>query len=402
MKSWLLSFVWLAVGVLLAGQAVTANMGDRGWAGWPSDLPRLGPSSASALAEESWRSLQGGDIAGALRTAREAMTAAPLNVTALRALGLALARSGAHDRAFAVLAFTGGRSWRDLETHRWLFDEHLARGERAAAVADADAILRRTLDPGPINWALDRLVEEAGHPATLPPLAARLGQKPAWRGPFTHRILARADRLAAAQTLFLALKSTPNPANADDIAELTTALVAHGDVEAALDSWARLGPGARTGERLLRNGAFERAADGSLFDWRLDDGLGSSAAIEPSPSGPGSALRVSYDGFSPPSLPRQLLVLAPGRYRLTGEQRIDGVAAPGQMHWRVFCGPDERVLGEAQATPVTARGEWSKFELAFEVPAACPAQWLALAADPGERREPIDVWYDNLVLAPAS
>src|SRR5580704_2905224 len=98
----------------------------------------------------------------------------PLDLPALRALGLRLDREGRLDETDAVLAFVGRRTWRDGPTEVWLLRRRLDQDRYEEAFESADSLLRRDAD-GTTRPALFALfIAAADDVQAQPALVARL------------------------------------------------------------------------------------------------------------------------------------------------------------------------------------------------------------------------------------
>jgi hypothetical protein len=162
-------------------------------------------------------------------------------------------------------------------------------------------------------------------------------------------------------------------------------LVSVGDYDGAYGAWLSVARPRRPAAADLRDGDFAGSSDHTAFTWSAASGLGASSETEAAPR----ALRVEYDGYSAPSLPAQLLVRPRAPYLLSWRERVDP-ASPERLFWRVRCAGTDKVL--ARAPPPVAG--WRTVTLTVEPPdTGCAAQWLELAAAPGERRNPVTGSY---------
>jgi hypothetical protein len=157
--------------------------------------------------------------------------------------------------------------------------------------------------------------------------------------------------------------------------------------------------------RLVSSGAFGRA-------WELwkgfagfrgsDDGKGlydaSFAGLlgpppfnwEFSTSGPGVAernrnhsLQVDYYAHDNGNLASQLLMLKPGRYRLSMKASGDAPGEGSRLAWTVTCNAGDTALLQLPLTGVVSATK--QFSGTFTVPAnGCPAQWLRLVGIAGD------------------
>jgi hypothetical protein len=112
---------------------------------------------------------------------------------------------------------------------------------------------------------------------------------------------------------------------------------------------------------------------------------------------------VAYTGGRQSGVPaRQYLLLAPGRYELTGLARPQGIKAARGIHWTVRCVDGDKV-GNAVAKSERFLGtsDWQPFSMAVEVGGACGGHVLQLepVAEPGQIAFVSgSAWFDDLVL----
>ena len=106
--------------------------------------------------------------------------------------------------------------------------------------------------------------------------------------------------------------------------------------------------------------------------------------------GPG---RADFDGVS------QLLMLAPGSYRLTGQYKGEIEGRRG-LQWRVTCAGGEGAPLAESSMFLGMAPTWTEFAVAFTVPDAdCRAQELRLvlaARSASEQLVSGSIWYDEL------
>jgi len=86
---------------------------------------------------------------------------------------------------------------------------------------------------------------------------------------------------------------------------------------------------------------------------------------------------VQFYGRTDTDLAKQLLVLGPGRYRLsfhaTGDAGGDG---KGSMSWILRCAQDRSDIGSLNLRQITYAAK--RMQLDFSVPQGCSSQWLTL------------------------
>jgi hypothetical protein len=392
----------LALGLVFLGgqivrQGLTAeNLDDRpGAALWGGDSP-------DALSSLGRQRLLAKDAAGASRLAAAALRRAPLTASALTTWGLAQERLGHAAAASQAMTLAGRLGWRDAPTQAWLLRRDLLAFDFPDGLAHADALLRRQDVPPPILLRL--LASVAQVPQALPPLGERLAAAPAWRGAFIAYLAApaRPDITDILGAMLARLARGPTPPNGDELAVYLRALVAEQRFDDARRAWAALDPRARDAG-LIFDGDFSRPPAATPFDWSLEGGVGWTPTLTDSigEGGHGMSLNLQYDGASPSKPLRQLLVLAPGAYRLSGIVYDEVGASAGALAWTLTCVGQTQPVATQQPT-LGPKAAWRPFSLDFVVPpTGCEGQWLTLAATPGERPQEISAWYDDLSIAAA-
>lgn len=155
----------------------------------------------------------------------------------------------------------------------------------------------------------------------------------------------------------------------------------------------------------IYNGDFELPVTGLGFDWRISTPRGALVEItETYGTHGGKALHVTFNGQRVRFRHvRQPLYLEPGRYRLQGRVRPDGLRAERGLRWMVRCGESGgRLLSEGPSF-TGGSGDWQLFTQEFTIPEAdCPVQWLRLEL---EGRAELDfeaqggIWFDDLAIS---
>jgi hypothetical protein len=122
-------------------------------------------------------------------------------------------------------------------------------------------------------------------------------------------------------------------------------------------------------------------------------------------AGPGVAergdhlLQVDYFGRDTGSLASQLLMLKPGRYRLSFRASGNASGEGARLVWAVACDPGDARLLELPVTGVATAPK--KFSAVFAVPATgCPAQWLRLSGVAGDVESAQQAAISGLTLVP--
>ncbi len=397
----LLIFGLIIGAIWLAAQIVSEGLSDEFARSRPGVAVLWRPESAEALTTLAEQRLLAKDPARAAGFARKALRREPLDVAALSVLGVALDEAGYHDRAERTLAVAGDRGWRDVLTQFWLFGDRLRARRYDEAFERADVMLRRFPEFSPRFYPLIAS-EAASDPAATQALLRRLQASPDWRPRFISYLAAArgepAQRLL--EGLLGSLARAGSPPTPEEAGEVTAQLVARGEYLRAHSMWEALVPSSAS--HAIVNGSFEHAAGEGPFAWSFSNGVGWASSVETAPgANHGKALRVEYDGISPPQPVRQLLALPSGAYRLSGEFQIETSEQTGGLRWSVSCADTHQLLGAA-APPAGPSGVWQRFAFTFTAPpTGCQGQWLLLDAAPGDRSGDTVAWFDNLTLAPA-
>lgn len=357
----------------------------------------LAPDFPDAFVAQARARMRGARPAVAAWLARRALARDPLGGAALRTLGLALAATGRQGDADTVMDLAATRTWRDTLLGGWVFRRRLQQGRFGEAFDQADALLRRDVDPSLRDHLQNALLIAATDGAMRGFLVAHLAPDPDWREPFIQRLVGEADP-EAARSVLIALVTGSAPLKPGEFGPYLERRIAERRFSDALADW-RVLTGAGHGPHVPPlDGDFLDDPDGTAFTWSKAEGAGAVSEIHPAPAAIGGrALRVDYDGRSSPTLPGEMLSVAPGRYRLTGLDLMQSGDDAGRMGWAVNCADGGPLA--TRSGPPAILGGWRPFSVTFEAPdSACAAQWLRLMPGPGERPSPVVIWYARLRL----
>jgi hypothetical protein len=170
------------------------------------------------------------------------------------------------------------------------------------------------------------------------------------------------------------------------VPKLLGSLVAAGVYGKARAVWAKVSRVPIAPGQLLYDPGFTDRNSIPPFNWDLTSSAAGLAERQA-----GGRLHVIFYGQQDGMLARQLLQLAPGRYRLT-------MAASGDMvrgrsiTWSVRCDRSVTPLG-AVTLDVAVSRPWS-----FTVPSDCPAQWLQLSGVSSDVAQQADFTISGLEL----
>ena len=356
------------------------------------------PSSAEAWAALGRKGLVQGRTAAAAASARRSLSLEPFDTVALSTLGMALDRAGHSSEADKIMTVAGSLGWRDAFTQVWLFARRLSQHRYREAFERADALLRRE-EPRLQPLLFGTLISASANSHAVAALADRLETSPSWRTEFLALLCANSDPrvFAAAHEILIRLAHGPTPPLPNEVAPFVRRLVSgrnYVGAERAMNTFVK-SPTPR-GE-FVHGGDLTDAADVSPFSWSLADGIGWTASVTQNPTeARANALRIEYDGFSTPQPLRQMLVVPPGEYTLTGEALLASDAGEGRFAWKITCVDTDKSITNVRITGRSA-GKWQQFQAPFEVPSNdCPAQWLSLSAEPGDEHTDIVAWFTAL------
>lgn len=395
----LAGYAVIAAGVWLGWEVVKVPVVERAP---PALALRLAPESPEALRRAAEAELLASEWDDAAFLADRSLATAPFNARALRVRGLAAARTGATEQADQLLTLAGNWSLRDDPAHAWLVERRLRQGSYGSAFAHADTLARRRRD---LHEQVFNLFSTAAiqDPRALPPLVRLLAANPPWRPAYLGSVQRREGADALLMSLGIALQSTPSPLSDPELSRiyrswsLERRYPAIRALRAALE---RPSP-----DPAVQNGDFATPSENQSppFNWTLGTAAGLMAEIVEDDLQPGNlALRVSSNGYRQTTIARQLLLLVPGRYQLSGRYRPENVSVTA-FEWSIRCveGAPPLIivrLPRADSEP----GRWTAFASELTVPNGCTAQHLLLQPRVYDRQAPLTVWFDDISIAPAA
>lgn len=315
--------------------------------------------------------------------ARRDLARDPLDPALERDLGLSLDRAGDAADADRLMSFAASRSRRDTPTEDWLLVRRLSQGRYDEALRAADTLLRRDIDEDKRQKLFALLVAAAHYDASRPALIARLAPAPWWCLAFLRELVAHADP-ADTRRVLAALAGSGHPPEDQALAPYVDRLVDLRDYRAAARDWWTFSRPRRDPD------AVNDLRAPPPFGWSPAFGEGASSVLD------AGSLRVDYDGYAAPQLPRRLVALDPGSHRITWREHVAG---DPRMAVEVRCAGTDTIL--VAASP-QGGGAAIPRSLDFVVPPrGCEGQWIAITAIPGDRRSLVaGVFSDWALTAP--
>lgn len=347
----------------------------------PAMAHRLAPGdgriAARLAAFLSGADAKSADRGRADKLARGALLDDALAVQAVSTLGINAELRGNSAQAQRLFAYSQKLSRRDLQTQLWAIEAAVARGDIAGALHHYDVALRTSTD----SWELlfPVLGEATTDPAIRAALVGTLSQRPIWGDPFITYTAARSPDPQATAALLTDLRRTGFSIPDGARAPIINALIEQGALEEAWRFYVAGNPGAV--RYSSRDPRFTNSTDApSLLDWvPIDDGSITTSIQRDKTGG-------VFDFAAPATvggaLLRQVQLLSPGSYRITGVSSGIEQAAVALPYWSLSCRKDGKELGRV-VVPMSSQAE-GQFDGRFIVPTGCPVQVLTLIARPSD------------------
>jgi hypothetical protein len=273
--------------------------------------------------------------------------------------------------------------WRDprsLPARYFLANDYLRSGNAMAGLKEFAALA--TLVPnGPANVA-PYIAAFATNRANWPELRGVLKAEPELEDP---TLSALAKQPANADAILALADSSHRNASSPWLPPLLYGLVAAGQYDRARAIWAQVSGVRLDPRQLIYAAQFTDRSSSPPFNWAL-----TSSTVGLAERQPGGRLHVIYYGQEDGELARQLLVLAPGAYRLSMLVPA-GSGQPRPLGWTLTCAGSHNPVA-AIGMDAMARG-W-----VFTVPARCPAQNLALVGTSSDIAQQTEVTISDLTI----
>jgi hypothetical protein len=322
-----------------------------------------------------------------LAAVRRAAQDAPLAANAFVILGHQQLLDGQPARAVNTLEAGQRLDPRNSLVHLLLLDRYLRTGRYADAAAQFSVASRLV---GPAQGAIaSALAKMSLDPETSGAVRRTLQTDPG----LEQAVLITLARSETAPATIFALASPDARRNAGSDGNWGPVLInrlIEGQLFAAARSvWQTIYRVPPTQARaLIFDAGFKELPASAPFNWTLTAGSLGAADIRD------GTLSINYYGRENGDLARQLLVLAPGSYRLAFTVEGSKTGTGPSVAWTLKCVPG----GKAELLNVvaTATGTPNRVAAAFTVPSGCPAQQLTLVGNGGEFPAPITLTLRDL------
>ena len=282
-------------------------------------------------------------------------------------------------RAFLAAKLRDGRS---IPARYFLAEQYFRSGDAALGLREI-ALLARMVPNGVVGLA-PFIATYAKDARNRPQLLSLFRSDPQLEEAALTTLASDAGN--ADLVLELANSSNRRPLWANRLLET---LVAARQYEKAHGIWARLAHIAPSLNQLVFDPGFKGSDAPPPFNWTF-----ASSTVGFAERQPGGRLHVIFYGQEDGALATQLLVLAPGRYRLTMGVTGD-LSHAGSLSWIVTCATSNTTLVSLRLSDskLAAQG------VTFDVPADCPAQQFQLAGNAPELPQQADVTVSGLNLS---
>ena len=327
-----------------------------------------------------------------LAAVRRAAQDAPLEARAFVILGHQQLLDGQPQRAVKTLEAGQRLDPRESLVHLLLLDRYLRTGRYADAAAQFSVASRLV---GPAQGAIAAaLAQMSLDPETSVAVRRTLQADPA----LERAVLTTLAKSQTAPSTIFALASPAARRDAGNEGNWGPALV-NRLIEAqrfatARSVWQTIYrvPAAQAGA-LIFDAGFKEVPASAPFNWTLTAGSLGAADMRD------GTLSINYYGRENGDLASQLLVLAPGSYRLAFTVEGSKTGTGPSLAWTVKCATGGKA--ELLNVAATATGSPNRIAAAFTVPSGCPAQQLTLTGNGGEFPAPITLTLRDLDLRAA-
>jgi hypothetical protein len=313
------------------------------------------------------------DMGRAELFAKRALLRDPTNDSAAATLGMIFAMHGDEQKGRKFFAYSQKMSRRNYQVQLWAIEDAVARNDIAGAVHHYDIALRTSrLAPQMLMPVLASAIDD---PDIRRELARVLIRQPAWGPTFVRQVASQGPDFEAAAKLLAMLDQRGYSFPPGAHASLINGLISENRFERAWTYYASISPGAaRMGSRDPHFEAISPVP--SAFDWNTGQDDAVYTAVQSSRGG--SVFVFDIASGTGGLLLRQLQMLLPGRYRISGRSLGNFQSNNDRPYFSLKC------LNDAELGRVEIAGgdQMTRFAGDFTIPKDCPVQWLELIARP--------------------
>jgi hypothetical protein len=363
---------WLVVRISAADALASANP----YAA--SKVAAGDPRIATAIAMTEFRT-QGGRVSEeAKRNAMQAAYDAPLAEEPYLFAAVDALLQNDRERADRLLLAGRQRDPRSDMTRLLLLDSFLRRGLIVEATEEIGALAG--VAPRAGSLLIGELARLAQAPDTVGALESALRKNPAFRNQLLDHLAAN----NADPDLVLRLaRNVPAPPGSSSPApwqtQLVTSIAERGEIARAYGLWRTFyAPRAPEKKDGVYDGRFQGLPGTGPFAWQFP---ASPAGVAERTGA--RTLQVDYYGRDAARMVEQLLMLPPGKHRLSVRAEGDAEGEGSKLNWRIECRPSKAQIADLLLRNLTYTPRVMTAD--FTVPSGgCSAQWLRLEGTAGE------------------
>lgn len=288
--------------------------------------------------------------------------------------------SGDGERAQRAFEAAQWRDPRSLPAAYFLADRYFRSGDATHGLEEVGALAR--LAPNGNITVAPYLAAYARNPANWPALRAMFRANPAVGN---STLLALASGIATAPAVLALADPQEKPEQAFWLGPLINTLVSAQQYAKAYQAWTRTAAAGNARDQLIYDASFSDKKALPPFNWAL-----TSSGIGFAERQAGGRLHVVFYGQEDGILASELLMLAPGEYRLSMQLARDSARAR-VLNWSIWC-------DGADAPIASTNLEGAAHGWQFGIPANCAAQWLKLSGASGDVPQQADATISGLKL----
>lgn len=360
---------------------------------------RSGGNTPRGIDEQSDSKSERDELSNEIRKLAERIhTNDPLDSTPFRLLAQ-LSSKPDEIRSFSRAAVA--RSRRETAALYWLFNDAIDRNRYEEATTYADWLMKTK--PSLIPRVANLLGKAINSSAGLSAISKTLASNPAWRSAFFRNLPGTARDPRSVLKLMLSLKRSNYPVSNAELKPFINALFQVGQTQFAYNAWlqTRAEDELKRVER-LNNPGFDRTPSGLQFDWQISRSTNAIAEMSEFRARSARSLHIRFSGARAKSLAiRQVVLLSPGRYSVSGSM-LGKISSKRGMRWQVVClSPTREVLGQSDLL-FGAQSDWESFQFHVNLAeGSCRAQTLQLIHDARSASEQLvqgEIWFDDLAI----
>ena len=270
----------------------------------------------------------------------------------------------ARDPAKAEATFRAAQ-WRDprsLPAAYFLAEHYFRTGEQLEGLRQIATLAR--LSPAGVGSVAPYLAAYAQNPSNWAQMRSLFRSEQEVEDPV---LVALSENPANASAVLALADRTHRNAQSPWLPVLVQSLIGGGRYADARSIWSQVAGVAEAPAELIYDSSFSRPGAPPPFNWALTSStVGLAERQRP------GRLHVLFYGQEDGVLASELLLLAPGAYRLSF-QLAGGGSHEGELVWSAQCDKSQTEISRIDVASAATRG-WD-----FEVPANCPAVWLNLS-----------------------